>query len=312
MAIGTFFDLAPQEDITEGPYARLAERRQIGASSLFKWAKARLLPPGTVSTSKRVLSELGRKWADLVFPPRCPLTDKAVWQHGTVSAEEWGRLQLLAPPWCQACGLPFAYENRAQPLCGACAAPHRYEDNLTGRGRLDQVRSAIAYDDTVAPAILRLKYADRFDGVDAFARLMVLAGESLLTEGALLVPVPLHRGRLLKRRYNQASVLADGVAGRSGVPVDHQLLKRARATAPQRGGSRSARARNVQGAFVVAEGAALKGKSIVLVDDVLTTGATLVACAKALRKGGAERVSALALARVVKPHDPALYEMDQR
>ncbi|MEM9421150.1 MAG: ComF family protein, partial [Pseudomonadota bacterium] len=215
-----------------------------------------------------------------------------------------------APPWCQACGLPFTFEDETSPLCAACAAPDRYEENLTGKGRLDMVRAAIAYDETIAGAILRLKYADRLDGVQALSRLMVTAGADLFDGDAVLVPVPLHKGRLMERRYNQAGVLAQAIGQQTGLPVYHQALVRRRATAPQKGGSRTARARNVNGAFEAVGAGSLADRHVVLVDDVLTTGATLIACAKALRNAGITSVSALCLSRVVKTQDPILYGLE--
>lgn len=274
------------------------------------------LPPPQRSNELGLAPNLGRgpQWGhhcaqrviNLLFPPQCPLSDAPVRDHGTFAPAAWAQMQLLAPPWCAGCGLPFAYEEMAMPLCAACAAPDRYAENLTGAGRLTQLRAALHYDEAAAPAILRLKYADRADGVAAFGRLMAQAGRDILARGGVLVPVPLHRGRLRQRRYNQAGLLAAALARRSGRLLDPALLVRTRATPMQKGASRSGRMQNVAGAFAVRAGRIVKGKRVILVDDVLTTGATLLACARPLRRAGATAVSAITLARVVKPDQNAI------
>jgi ComF family protein len=239
----------------------------------------------------------GRGALALVYPPRCPVTDEPVTVHGAFSPAVWSRAQMIAAPMCQACGLPFALRDPAAPLCVPCAAPARYRSALTGRGRLDAVRSALRYDHETAPLILSLKYGDRHDHVPALARLMALAGDDVLTKDAVLVPVPLHWRRLAHRRFNQAGLLAERVARLRGLQHEPMALRRRRATPKQKGLSPAGRARNVQGAF---EARGSLSGSVVLVDDVLTSGATLIACARAARKAGAERVSALTLARVIR------------
>ncbi|MGV6819841.1 MAG: double zinc ribbon domain-containing protein [Parvularcula sp.] len=239
---------------------------------------------------------------DTLLPPRCPLSDEPVAQHGTFAPSAWSGVQRLSEPWCSVCGFPFEQEALAEALCVSCAAPSRKAGRLTGRGGLTKIRSAFAYSDAIAPAILRLKYADRTDGVVSFARAMALAGREMFAEaqGPLIVPVPLHRARLRQRHYNQAGLLASELGRLTGQPVDHTMLVRSRKTPPQGGTSRDARYRNVAGAFSAARPDAIHGQSIILVDDVLTSGATLLACARVLRQAGARKVFALTLARVVK------------
>ncbi|MEM9988524.1 MAG: double zinc ribbon domain-containing protein [Pseudomonadota bacterium] len=245
--------------------------------------------------------EFRRQTIDLLFPPRCPITDEPVSRQGTFAPEVWQNVRQMAPPWCEKCGMPFAYEVQAASQCVVCASPDDYPENLTAPGRLDLIRSALIYDEASAPAILRLKYADRFDGVAAFSHIMAGAGRDILTlPHTVLLPVPLHHQRLRARRYNQAGLLAEGVSKVTGVPVDHQLLKRVRPTPSQKGGDRKQRMKNVKGAFEVQKGQDLSAQNFVLVDDVLTTGATLLACAAALRQAGAHHVHAILLSRVVK------------
>lgn len=235
---------------------------------------------------------------DFLFPPLCPFSDERVNHHGTMSPVAWHRLTHLTPPWCEGCGVPFRGEGQG-PLCVPCAAPGIVKGRLTGRRRLDRVRSALGYDDGCAAAILALKYGDRHDGLVCFGRLLARAGADVLRpEGTLLVPVPLHRNRLRQRKYNQAGLLAEAVSQETGVPLDHRLLRRIRPTATQKGASAEARARRVAGAFAATRPAPAD-RPLVLVDDVLTTGATLLACARALRRAGAQTVAALVLARVL-------------
>ena len=158
--------------------------------------------------------------------------------------------------------------------------------------------------------VLRFKHGERTDFVPAFAAWLQRAGASLLAEADLLAPVPLHRWRLLARRYNQAALLARALGRRCGMPVLPDALVRTRATASQ-GAMVSARARrrNVLAAFAVRPGAraAIEGRRIVLVDDVMTTGATLDSAARALLRGGAAEVRALVLARVVRPGEAPIF-----
>ena len=179
-------------------------------------------------------------------------------------------------------------------MCGAC---HARAHDFT------RARALLRYDDASKPLILGFKYGDRLDQAPAFARWLERTGRPLLSETDLIVPVPLHRWRLWRRRYNQAAVLALHLARLSNVPCEALVLERKRPT-PSQGEMKSAKARrkNVLGAFRVAQLkiAAVRGRNILLVDDVFTTGATLDACARALKRAGAARVDALTLARVVK------------
>ena len=237
---------------------------------------------------------------DLVYPPRCPVTDEAVGRHGAFSAAAWARARMISAPQCEACGLPFALADLAVPLCGPCAAPERFAGALTGPGRLGQARSALAYDDAAARLVMALKYGDRHDQVPALARLMAVAGDVLLEGDAVLVPVPLHRRRLAARRFNQSALLSGAIARATRHPHAPRALTRTKATPKQKGLSPAGRRRNVAGAFAVRDAAAVRGRRCVLIDDVLTSGATLIACARALRRAGASGVDALTLARVIK------------
>jgi ComF family protein len=150
--------------------------------------------------------------------------------------------------------------------------------------------------------IQSFKYGDRHEGVAVFGRWMATAGAELLAEADVIVPVPLYRSRLWSRRFNQSAMLARAVSRLSGVPVDYLLLARVKRTPSQVGLTAAQRRRNVAGAFrVLAPRPRIVGKRLVVVDDVITTGATADACARMLKRAGAARVDVLALARAVEP-----------
>lgn len=217
-------------------------------------------------------------------------------QPGSLSPEGWQRLQFVAAPNCALCGAPFEHDA-GLTLCAPCAAPRGFERQLCGPGRLDRVRSALVYDALSAELILQLKYGDRHDLAPTLGGLMVPSLTALEPPiGAVLQPVPLHAKRLRDRRFNQAALLAQALSRRSGMPLRLDLLKRTKATPQQRGLGFAGRRRNLSGAFTASPQA--KGKVIILVDDVLTSGATLLSAARALRKAGVRFVGAVTVARV--------------
>jgi ComF family protein len=231
---------------------------------------------------------------DLLFPPLCIGCRGAVGQAGFCAAC-WSAITFLDGPGCACCGLPFAVALDDDTLCAGC---------LTRPPAFDKARAILAYDDTSRSAILALKHADRLDLVPGFSRWLSRTGRALLQDCDLIVPVPLHRLRLWRRRYNQSAELARRLAGDCKRPFEPFALVRGRPT-PSQGAMSSARARrrNVLGAFRVPDPAKVKGKRVLLLDDVLTTGATAEACARALKRAGAQQVHVLVLARVVKAAD---------
>jgi ComF family protein len=230
---------------------------------------------------------------DAILPPRCLKCGEIVADSGSLCGRCWPELKFLAPPCCACCGLPFEFEMGEGSLCGACTAD---------RPLYDRARAALTYDDASRDLILRFKHADRIDGAATFAGWMARAGAELVAGADIIVPVPLHRWRLVRRRYNQAAILANAIGQLRGKRVVPDVLVRRRATPSQGHLGRSQRHRNVAGAFALHPGRAqvAKGARILLVDDVLTTGATAEACARTLRNAGAKAVDLLVLARVVR------------
>ncbi len=241
------------------------------------------------------LKRAARAALDLVYPPACVGCRRPVAEPGAFCGDCWQQIQFLDGPVCACCGAPFEFDPGPDTLCGAChAKPPAY----------DKARAVMRYDDTSKSPILALKHGDRLDLSPAFARWLARGGRGLLDETEAIVPVPLHRRRLWTRRYNQAAELARALSRHSGKPYIPEGLIRARAT-PSQGAMRSAKARrrNMLGAFKVSprHKSAIAGRNVLLIDDVLTTGATVDACARALKRAGAAKVLVLALARVVRP-----------
>ena len=225
---------------------------------------------------------------DLLFPPQA--LDGAVAPQSTgLSAEAWSKVAFIAEPLCDGCGAPFEYDVGER--CAACLAQPR---------AFSRARAACLYDDASRDLILKFKHADRTDLSRLFSRWIGRAAADLLAEADAVAPVPLHRARLLHRRYNQAAEIARPLARTHRLAYLPDALVRARRTDSQGGKSGSGRRRNVAGAFAVPDSRRrqVEGRRILLIDDVLTTGATVDACAKALLKAGASAVDVAVVARV--------------
>jgi len=232
---------------------------------------------------------------DLIFPPLCMACRVQVSDPGAFCPKCWQEIQFLDGPMCDCCGLPFELDPGSDSRCAAClASPPAY----------DNARAVMRYDEKSRGPILALKHADRLDLAPAFARWLERSGSGLLTQCDVILPVPLHPLRLWTRRYNQSAEVARALGRLSGKPIHFAALKRSRHT-PSQGvmPSATARRRNMQGAFHVSarHKSAIAGRNTLLVDDVLTTGATVNACARALKRAGAAKVFVLVLARVVRP-----------
>lgn len=247
-----------------------------------------------------------RRALDLVLPPRCLGCGLLVEDQGALCASCWSAITFLADPLCRSCGLPFAYDPDDRPAadfaresyaegmaCGACLAqPPAFE----------RARAVMRYNDGSRPLLLGFKHGDRTEAAATFAGWLARAGRELLAEAEIVAPVPLHWRRLFARRYNQSALLASALARHGGARDIPDLLLRRRATPSQGQLSRAERHRNVAGAFAVhpRRAADLKGRRLLLVDDVMTTGATVSACSRAALNAGASAVDVLVLARVLR------------
>ncbi|MCI4646005.1 MAG: ComF family protein [Hyphomonadaceae bacterium] len=242
---------------------------------------------------------LVRAGGEVLWPSRSLVSGARDIGQGALSPQEFAALNFIASPVCHTCGQPQEVDLGPLAQCGACLArPPKW----------DAARSALVYDEASRRIVLDLKRAGRRDGLSVMANWMVQAARPLLEETDLIVPVPLHYRRLASRGFNQSGWLAAGMARQTGLVLRVDILKRAKSTPSQGGMSPKARKRNVAGAFAVRHGksAALEDRHVLLVDDVLTTGATLEACVRPLRKAGVRAVQVVTLARVVRARDASI------
>ena len=230
---------------------------------------------------------IARVALDLIFPRETLDGEAPVGAHG-LSAEAWSKIHFLDAPVCDGCAAPFEYDPGPGVRCPACIARPR---------AFDAARAACIYDEVSREPILKLKHADRTDLAPLFARWLSRAAAELLEEADAIAPTPLHRLRLLRRRYNQAAEVARPLSRLAGVPYLPDALVRRRATETQAGKSGAHRRRNLAGAFQ-ADRRRVEGRRILVIDDVMTTGATLEGCARALKAAGAARVDVAVIARV--------------
>jgi len=229
---------------------------------------------------------------EAALPPLCPSCREPIGATVGLCPVCWSKLSPIERPFCERLGIPFVYDPGPGILSmQAIADPPAYQ----------RARAAVRYDEVARSLVHALKYGDRLDLAPIMGRWMARAGQELLDEADLIVPVPLHWRRLWARRFNQSAALAKVIGAIGGTPVSHTALRRSKATPQQVGLSRSERALNVQGAFRVppAGKAEIMRRQVVLVDDVLTSGATVDACARALLRAGAKNVDVLVFARVV-------------
>lgn len=233
-----------------------------------------------------------RLMLDVALPPLCPSCRDPVGDGAGLCASCWQKLSPIERPFCEKLGIPFTYDPGPGIFSmQAISDPPAYA----------RARAAVRYDDIARAIVHALKYGDRLDLAPVMARWMARAGTDLLADAEVVVPVPLHWRRMWARRFNQSAALAKLVADSRAVPVSYTALKRVKATPQQVGLSKAERAANVQGAFRVDASGKIKiaRRHVVLVDDVLTSGATVDACSRALLRAGARQVDVLVFARVV-------------
>ena len=240
-----------------------------------------------------------RYWLGAVFdwalPAICPVTGEVLDAHGMISSQAWHSLRFISQPQCDQCGIPFEFEtqeNSSETLCGDCIAnPKLYRRAV----------SAIIYDEVSRGMILKYKHGDRTQLTPVFVPWMLRAGGDMLESCDVIMPVPLHPFRLIKRKYNQSALLAAALAQEAGKRYDPFSLRRIKHTPPQGKMDAKARKDNVSKAFdLKVDANEVQDARVVLVDDVLTSGATVEACARVLYKAGAASVDVLTLARVLR------------
>lgn len=234
---------------------------------------------------------------DFLLPPLCPVTGEKVAFPGLLSPTAWDQLRFIEKPWCPSCGAPQHFSipgDDVELMCSVCLAEEPC---------FDAARSVWTYNDISSRLIMRFKHGDQLQLNRTFVPALKRGLYSLDAHPSVAVPVPLHRWRLFRRQYNQAALLAKGLAQETpGLSYEPMALIRTRATKSQGHMNAADRIKNVKNAFTVPADkiGKVKGKNVLLVDDVYTTGATVRACAKALKASGAARVDVLTLARVVR------------
>ena len=237
------------------------------------------------------ISSIAAATLDLVIPPLCLACRKPLASHDALCATCWRQIRFISAPHCDRLGIPLSFDTGSITVSSkALANPPDY----------DRARAVAEFGPLMRTLVHAFKYQDRHDARRLFGRWLASAGSELLTDADILVPVPLHRWRLLRRKFNQSGLLALELSRLVNIPTNPFVLVRTRATSQQVGLTETARRRNVSGAFEVPDHARRKvaGRRIVLIDDVITTGNTVSACARALQRAGAARVDVLALALV--------------
>lgn len=232
------------------------------------------------------------KTLDFIFPPQCLICRNRVDAHGTLCIICWKDVHFITEPYCACCGLPFDFDIGKHAMCGDC---------IQERPSFSRARAAFKYDDASSKLVTALKYNDQLHLATIYGSWLAKAGQELIVSSDIIIPVPLHWKRFASRRYNQASLLAYALARHCNLRVLPDALKRIKPTQPQTGLTRKERQKNVHGAFEVNAkySQAIQGKSLLLIDDVMTTSATLQQCARILLKNSAATVNVLTLARKI-------------
>lgn len=265
---------------------------RLDAPAAREWAT------GLIVDARRGARAWARRLIDLVLPPLA-LDGASPSQSPGLSVRAWERIRFIDGPVCDGCGAPFEHDQGSRALCAVC---------LARRSVIFRARAACLYDEHSRDLILKLKHADRTDLAPLMARWVARSAADLLEGADAICPVPLHPRRLLARRYNQSAEIARPLSRISGVAYRPDLLQRTRATPSQGGRSQGGRRDNVRSAFAVPtrQLGQVEGKRVLLIDDVLTTGATAEACASALLKAGALAVDLAVVARVHDGRTPTI------
>ena len=233
------------------------------------------------------------RFIDFIFPQRCLCCGKVIHSDDSLCVDCFERINFITAPFCKHCGSPLYSENDLSDelYCVSC---------LNHKDAFRFCRSAILYNDGSKKLLLDFKFSDRTENRKLLAKWLFLAGKDIFSAGVdLLIPIPLHYTRLLKRKYNQSAILAKELSTLTNIPVEYKSLKKIKRTLPQVLCNGKQRQKNVKNAFKVANTERIKNKRIVLIDDVYTTGATMKECTKVLLNAGAKSVDVLTVAKVV-------------
>jgi len=234
--------------------------------------------------------KLIRAFIEFLFPPACPLCDTPVSIHGELCGDCWSAMNWISGAKCARCGYPFPLELDLPDgaMCPVCAS---------GKNELDWIRSACVYDDVSRSAMLPFKHGGRVGYARFMSRAMIWSLRDVNVDADIVMPVPLARGRLFKRGYNQATLLARPIARALGVKMDVDSVHRK--YRPDMGHKNARqRAENIHGVFTVVNPDAIRGRKILLVDDVMTTGATFSELRRVLMRAGATAVYGVTFCRV--------------
>lgn len=231
---------------------------------------------------------------NLILPPRCIQCGKILSEYNGLCSECFNKIDFISEPYCYICGHPFSDTANTKfgikQICGNCAKERKHLVKMQ--------RSAFVYDDNSKNLIIDFKFHDHTSSAEVLANMLFVAGKDIWAENPdFLIPVPMHKKRLLKRRYNQAALLCKYLSRKSLVPTDYFSLMRTQNTVPQVSLTGIKRRKNLKNAFTVKRAEKLNNKSVVLVDDVKTTGSTLRECAKALQKAGVKNIYTLTLSQ---------------
>lgn len=237
------------------------------------------------------MNALLKKLIDFILPPRCLMCGKVIHSENSLCVDCFNQITFISNPYCTHCGKPLINTFHDNLYCVDC---------LKGKSPFRLCRSAVVYDTFSKKLILDFKFADHIENKYLLSRWLFMAGADIFKQGIdLIIPVPLHYSRLFKRKYNQSAILAHELSKLTKIPANYKALKKIRHTIPQVQCDGKQRIKNVRNAFEISLPENIKGKRVLLIDDVYTTGATLTECAKALKRKGAKSVDALTVARVL-------------
>jgi ComF family protein len=237
------------------------------------------------------ISKIFRIIKTAIFPANCLICNEII-AGGNFCVEDWNKLHFINKPACKICDSPFEFKVDQEMVCAIC---------IQNKPQFDKALAVLNYDENSKILITNFKYFDQLDLAKYFSQIMFIKAKEILPEIDFIIPIPLHKLRLIKRKYNQAAFLAKNIANLSEKNAILDLLIRTKNNPPQAQLSQKDRRKNVAGIFKINEKylPKIKGKNILIVDDVITTGSTVSACAKILKKNGANKIFVLTLAKAI-------------